>query len=233
MSGDGDTSTSIQQQHQQGSLSDDEEDNLSVTLCSSSQQQPQQPGQQQQQQHSGGILSPLSLESANFYHELGGVGVFGGGDSSSFGSCSDDRGGNGGGGASFGHPTPLAFRAPWATPPKAPSESNKLSVTSPPLLPPFTVATVVTAGGSGSASLGAAPPARNTSAASNNGGGGVESICVRVGDALQFHQRQQQHPNSARSPESDFELHDLGRESFTSTPPTPPLKWDTARYYTQ
>lgn len=75
-----------------------------------------------------------------------------------------------------GDATPLAFRAPWATPPKATLESNKLggSITSP------------------------------------------QSVTSR-----------QRHNLGVQSPESDFELHDLG-ESFPSLAPA--VKWETARF---
>ncbi len=179
--------------------------------------------QQQQQQHQHGILSPLSLESADYYEELGGGGeanrhhLEAGNNSSSSTS-------------SRGLPTPLAYRAPWATPPKAAFE--KLSVASPPL-PPFTVTTASAASATAAQQQQGPPPARNASATVAT----VDSICASVGDALLRHQQQQhtcgkRHPlssfpgSSARSPESDFELHDLG-ESFPSTPT--PVKWDTAR----
>ena len=152
-----------------------------------------------------GILSPSSLESADYYEELGGVAA---------NSAGSSR-----------QPTPLAFRAPWATPPKAPQESHKLSVTSPPLLPPF-------APPQPAPTSSFVPPTRNVASPPAVA---LDSICVRVGDpSLKSHSSHIPPPppvrrhHEVRSPESDFELHDLG-ESFPSTPT--PVKWDSARYF--
>lgn len=133
----------------------------------------------------GGILSPSSLESAEY--EI---------------AADDDDDSSALFGGDSRQPTPLAVRAPWATPPRAAHESHKLSVTSPPL--------------------------RNTSALSNVAPpADFGHNKVGGGGALRLqHPSSPPAPGSATSPESDFELHDLG-ESFPSTPT--PVKWDTAR----
>ncbi len=144
-------------------MSSQEDDDDPSTLSAS---HPQQHHQFYQQHQPGGILSPLSLESAEYYEELRGA------DSSSVTGSS--RG-----------PTPLAHRAPWATPPKAAFE--KLSVTSPPL-PPFPQHPIAAAPHP--------PPARNAVATVDAAAAG-SSLCVRVGDALLRHQLLQQQQGSS------------------------------------
>ena len=125
------------------------------------------------------------------------------------------------GGLSSGDSTPLAYRAPWATPPRAAQESNKLggSITSPQSLnerhlqqqlqQPYTRGFC-------------SPPQQFQN----------EHQDTRSGEGV---------VGSVLSPGSDFELHDLGDStsilsatpraaSSSSTSQPPPVRWETARY---